>query len=35
MAKYYPDVKLILIDKDAYYAIAQDVKGFIPNWERG
>ena len=35
MAKYYPDVKLILIDKDAYYALARDVSSFIPNWERG
>jgi len=33
MRKYYPDVKLIVIDKDAYRALAKDVKGFIPNWE--
>ena len=33
MAKYHPDVKLILVDKDAYYAIAKQVKNFIPYWE--
>lgn len=33
MAKYYPNVKVTLIDADAYYAIARDVSGFIPNWE--
>lgn len=34
MAKYYPHVKVILIDTDAYYATARTVRGFIPNWER-
>lgn len=33
MAKYYPEIKIILIDKDAYYAIAKQVKNFIPHWE--
>lgn len=33
MAKYYPDTPLILIDKDAYYATAKDVRAFLPNWE--
>lgn len=33
MAKYYPDVKLVVIDKDAYYALANDIKGFIQGWE--
>ena len=33
MAKYFPHVKIILIDKDAYYAIAAQVKRIIPNWE--
>jgi len=33
MAKYYPNVKIILVDKDVYYAIKRDVQGFIPNWE--
>lgn len=33
MAKYYPDVKVIVIDSEAYHALAKDVRGFIPNWE--
>lgn len=33
MKKYYPDVKVIVIDKEAYQALAKDVKGFVPNWE--
>lgn len=33
MAKYYPEIKIILIDKDAYYAIAEQVKNLIPYWE--
>lgn len=33
IAKYYPDIKIIVIDSDAYKAIARDVKGFIPGWE--
>lgn len=33
MNKYYPDIKIVLVDKDSYYAIARDVKRFIPNWE--
>lgn len=33
MAKYYPAVKLILIDKDAYYAIAKTAKHLVSNWE--
>lgn len=33
MAKYYSDVKLVLIDKDCYYAIAKQVQRFIPHWE--
>ncbi len=33
MKKYYPEIKLTVIDKDAYYALAADVKGFITNWE--
>jgi hypothetical protein len=33
MAKYYPEVKIVLIDKDVYRAIAKQVKGFIPFWE--
>jgi hypothetical protein len=33
MAKYYPEVKVIVIDSDAYRALAKDVKRLIPNWE--
>lgn len=33
MATYHPGVKIVLIDADAYRAIARDVSGFIPNWE--
>lgn len=33
MAKYYPDVKVVLIDQGAYYAIAKSVRAFIPGWE--
>ena len=33
MEKYYPNIKLILIDKDAYYAIRRDIRYMIPNWE--
>jgi len=33
MAKYHPSVKIVLIDKDAYRAIARQAKRLIPNWE--
>jgi hypothetical protein len=33
MAKYYPEIKLIIIAKDEYYAIRNSVKSFIPEWE--
>lgn len=32
MAKYYPNVKVILVDESAYRAIAK-WKGLIPEWE--
>lgn len=35
MAKYYPDIKITLIDKKQYYALAKQVSKCIPNWERG
>ncbi len=35
MAKYYPEVKLILIDAPMYSSVARKVVGMIPNWERG
>ena len=33
MAKYHPDVKLIVIDSKAYKAIARQVSGMIKGWE--
>lgn len=33
MAKYYPRIAIKLIDKDAYTALARDVKRLIPDWE--
>lgn len=33
MGKYYPEIRLIIVDETAYYAIAKQVKSFIPNWE--
>lgn len=33
MAKYYPGIKLIVIDGKAYSALAKDVKRLIPEWE--
>jgi hypothetical protein len=33
MAKYYPAVKIVLIDKEQYTAIARQVSRMIPNWE--
>lgn len=33
MKKYYPEIEIILIDKDAYYALAKDIKNLIVNWE--
>lgn len=34
MKKYYPDIKIVLIDKEVYYAIKKDVSGLVENWER-
>lgn len=33
MTKYYPDERVIVIDSDAYYALAKDVKRLVDNWE--
>lgn len=33
MAKYYPDIEIVLIDKDVYYSIASQCKNLIENWE--
>ena len=35
MEKYYPDTKLVLIDKDVYSKLKRDVCRLIPNWEDG
>ena len=35
MAKYYPDVKLIVIDKKAYESIARQMSKTIKGWESG
>ena len=34
MAKYHPEIKIVLIDKDAYYAIDEQVQRIIPHWEK-
>jgi hypothetical protein len=31
--KFYPDEKLVLIDKDAYQALAKQCRNLIPSWE--
>lgn len=33
MAKYYPNVKLVLIDSRAYKSIERDIKSLIKDWE--
>ena len=33
MARYHPDITIILIDKEAYYAIRRECKNLVPNWE--
>ena len=33
MAKYYPEVKLILVDKTAYLAVAKKAKYLVEGWE--
>jgi len=33
MAKYFPEVKIVLIDKDVYYALRRDLKNLVPYWE--
>lgn len=35
MARYHPDVKVIIVDADAYRAIARQAKRLIPRWETG
>lgn len=33
MAKYYPNIKVVLIDEPVYKALAKSMKSFIPEWE--
>ena len=33
MGIHYPKVNLVVIDSDAYRALARDIKNMIPNWE--
>lgn len=33
MAKYYPDVKLVVVDSKGYEALRRSVKGLVPGWE--
>lgn len=33
MSKYYPNIKVILIDREAYKGLARDVRNLIPEWE--
>lgn len=33
MAKYYPEVKIVLVDKTAYLSIAKKAKYLVPGWE--
>lgn len=34
MAKYYPEIKVILISKDEYYSIQSVVSSIVPGWEK-
>ena len=33
MAKYYPEVRLVVISKKDYNALRRKIRGFIKNWE--
>lgn len=33
MAKYHPDVKIVLIEKERYQGVARTVQALIPEWE--
>jgi len=35
MAKYYPDVKLVLIDAPVYRSISRQIQRMIVGWESG
>jgi len=34
MKKYYPEINVITVDKEGYYAVAKQMRDLIPNWER-
>ncbi len=34
MSKYYPEVKIVLVDRKTYLPIARQMRGLIPGWER-
>jgi len=34
MTKYYPQINIIIIDRELYKSVEQDVSLFIPTWER-
>lgn len=33
MARYYPNIKVLIIDQECYYAIAKVMKPMLPEWE--
>lgn len=33
MARYYPDVRLIVVDEEAYRAVAFQLSAHLPHWE--
>ncbi len=33
MERYYPDVKIVVVDKTAYYKLSKTVVGLILFWE--
>jgi hypothetical protein len=33
MAKYYPEIKIVLIDSPVYRELHKQLKNLIPNWE--
>ncbi len=35
MSKYYPKITVVVIDHDAYYALAKQMSHLLPDWEIG
>ena len=33
MAKYYPDIRIVVIGSDEYKAISRECRRLVPNWE--